>query len=355
MTGLPPPPPPSPKPEPLAGDAIIAAIASFALGGATVHAVQSGSWWIYLAFHIGFSAACCVWASGSGAPPRRQAALLAASVPFLGAIGALGSLLCTAAEAFFRPRARGFMAWYDDLFPEEDDEAAELLLNRLRAGGDPASGAADLTSFTDAVAYGTIEQKQAIVALIARRFTPAFAPALRQALEDPVPAVRVQAAAAAAAIEARFAARGITLEREAAARGYPVTILRELGRLHADMAKSGLLELARTESSRDKALDYYRRALDLAPSDPELLSACAELWLSKGEPNRATPLLTDALRHSKGSAPVASLLTEALLRQGRFKELRDFAKAGRGRFDGTDAERDRLDQALDLWARGATA
>jgi hypothetical protein len=355
MTPQPPPPPPKEKPEPLAADAAVGAVTALVLSAATVHAVQSGAWFLYLVLHGGFSAACVAWSFGSAVPPRRQSALLAVSVVFLGATGAAGACLCAIAEAIFRPRARGFMAWYNDLFPEEDEEAAELLLNRLRAGGDPASGAADLTSFTDAVAYGTIEQKQAIVALIARRFTPAFAPALRQALEDPVPAVRVQAAAAAAAIEAKFAARGMALEREAAAKGHPVEVLRELGRLHAEMAKSGLLESARTDAARQKALDYYGRALSKSPQDAQLSSACGELLLVMGDLGQATERLTGALSQSKGSAAVAALLAEALLRQGRFKELRAFARAGRGRFTGSESERERLDQALALWARGSAA
>lgn len=352
---LPPPPPPPRKPDALAPDIVAAALAAIALTGATVHAFQTSAWLIYGVVHAAIAAACVAWAWLSGRPPRRHAALLAVSVPCLGALGAAGVVMCAVAEGLFRPHARGFMAWYDDLFPEEDQEAAELLLNRLRAGGDPASGAADLSSFTDAVTYGTIEQKQAIVALIARRFTPAFAPALRQALNDPVPAVRVQAAAAAAAIEARFAARGMALEREAAAHGHPLGSLRELGRLHAEMAKCGLLESARSDAARDKALDYYRRALALAPQDPNVLSAYGALLLDKGDAVQATAVLRDALGTAQRSASTAALLTEALLRQGRFQELRDFAATARGKFDGTASERERLDETLALWAKGAAA
>jgi tetratricopeptide (TPR) repeat protein len=338
--------------EPLAPDAAIAAVTAVALTGVTIHALQSGAWLIYLGAHVGFSALCFLWAKGTGSPPRRQAALLAFAVPFLGAIGAAGTLLCAVMEAVFRPRARGFMEWYNDLFPEEDDEAADLLLNRLRAGGDPASGAADLTSFMDAMSFGTIEQKQAVIALIARRFSPAFAPALRRALEDPIPAVRVQAAAAAAAIEAKFAARAMTLERELKSKTAKPDTLRELGRLNADMAKSGILEAARAQAAREKALECYRLALKASPDDAALLSACGELLLAQGDAKAATPYLTKALSQSRGAAATASLLADALMRQNRFNELRAFARTGLGRFTGPDAERERLDQSLSLWARG---
>jgi hypothetical protein len=349
------PPPPPPEHEPLAADACAGAICAAFLTAATVYAFSSGAWLTYLAVHVATAAGCVCWAWRSGSPVRRQAALLAIGVSFFGAIGAAGACLSAILEAYFRPRARGFMEWYNDLFPEEDEEAAELLLNRLRAGGDPASGAADLTSFTDAVAHGTIEQKQAIIALIAKRFNPAFAPALRQALEDPTPAVRVQAAAAAATIEAKFAARGMALERDATAKGNPPALLRELGKLHADLAKSGLLEAARTEAAREKALRYFGQALKSAPGDAGILSACGELLLAKGDAAGAAKVLTDALRHARGSAAIASLLVEALLRQGMFTELRAFARAGLGRFEGKDMERERLDQALSLWAQGNAA
>jgi predicted Zn-dependent protease len=147
----------------------------------------------------------------------------------------------------------------------------------------------------------------------------------------------------------------MALEREAAAKGHPVEVLRELGRLHAEMAKSGLLESARTDAARQKALDYYGRALSKSPQDAQLSSACGELLLVMGDLGQATERLTGALSQSKGSAAVAALLAEALLRQGRFKELRAFARAGRGRFTGSESERERLDQALALWARGSAA
>jgi tetratricopeptide (TPR) repeat protein len=344
----------APQPhEPLLQDGLAAGAAATILTGAAILALNERSWLVYVAAHLALSAVACAFAYVSARPPRRQAVLLAISVVFFGPLGAFGSFLSVAMEAIFRPRARGFMAWYNDLFPEEETEAADVLLNRLRAGGDPAHGAADLVSFTDAVTYGTIEQKQAIVALIARRFSPAFAPALRQALADPVPAVRVQAAAAAASIEARFAARAMTLETEAAQKGFSVATLKRLGRLNAEFARSGILETARAGAARAKALDYFRRALARAPADAEALTACGELLLEQGDGDAAARYLAEAMAKAGVSPEAASLLMEALVRERRFKELRAFARAGLTRFADQNGDSGRLRAALALWAQEA--
>ena len=187
--------------EPLAADGM-GALVVFAVLGGCVFGVAAGtmSLQLYAAAHVlcALGAAHSAWRSAT--PPRRQAVLLAVTTSALGPVGALGTLLSVCLEAAFRPYAAPFTDWYDRIFAEEDELENDAFLQRLAIGGDPVSGSIQLTSFRDILAFGTIEQKQAIIALIARRFTPAFAPALRLALEDPIAAVRVQAAAAAASI-----------------------------------------------------------------------------------------------------------------------------------------------------------
>jgi polysaccharide biosynthesis protein PelE len=343
----------TPAREPLMADGLAATVAAISLSAALAFAISLQAWWIYAVAHVAVAGLAAAYALCTAKPPRRQAILLAVSAAFLGALGAAGALLSIVMEAVFRPQARGFMSWYDDLFPEEEVEAADLLLNRLRAGGDPAHGAADLVSFTDAVTYGTIEQKQAIVALIARRFSPVFAPALQQALADPVPAVRVQAAAAAASIEAKFAARAMALEKEAALQGFSLSSLKKLGRLNAEFARSGILEHARAAAAREKALDYFRRALAIEPSDAQALTACGELLLEQNDAAAAARYLAEAMAKAGVSQEAAALLMEALMRERRFDELRAFARAGLNRFIGQDDSNKRLRAAMTLWAREA--
>src|SRR3546814_9387486 len=68
-----------------------------------------------------------------------------------------------------------------------------------------------IDSFTDVMRYGTIEQKRAVLMLLARRFRPEFAPALKLALPHANPAIRVPPPTATAEIESGFTDRTTVL------------------------------------------------------------------------------------------------------------------------------------------------
>ncbi|HAH10161.1 MAG TPA: hypothetical protein DCL48_08675 [Alphaproteobacteria bacterium] len=339
--------------EPLWRDALTASAVTLILLAAAYGAVQTGSLLIYWLPHAVVSLVLVAMICIVKPVPRRQAALLVICVPALGPFGAAGCLICIAAEASFRNHARGFLEWYAELFPDEESERADVLLRRLLAGGDPAHGASELASFADVMEHGSIEQKQALAALIARRFSPAFAPDLRRALEDPVPAVRVQAAAAAAAIEARFAARTMALQREALRAGDAPDTLRRLGHLHAEIAASGLLEEARAAAARAQALDCFHAVLAANASDGEALLAAGELHLANAEPNLAAVKLLRALELNGVSVRAAELLIEALLKERRFKELRTFAIHWQKKLPPHEPRSARLRAALQTWAETA--
>src|SRR3546814_7054739 len=75
------------------------------------------------------------------------------------------------------------------------------------------------------------EQKRAVLMLLARRFRPEFAPALKLALQDANPAIRVQAATATAEIESGFTDRTIVLEAAAKAASQDFD-RQQIGRAH---------------------------------------------------------------------------------------------------------------------------
>jgi tetratricopeptide (TPR) repeat protein len=347
---------PSPEaeaPEPLVVDLIVALLASVVLTLAAIDGGQREAIVVYGIVHVVAAISLWVWATGSGRTARRQAALLAISAAFLGPIGAWGSVFCNLAEGVFRLTARPFLVWYAELFPEEEAERADLILNRLSAGGDPASGANELASFNDVVSFGSVEQKQAIVALIARRFTPAFAPALRKALQDPIPAVRVQAAAAAATIEARYVERAMALEQESVRRGHAIEMHRALGLHYEETAQSGLMEAGRVRTSEDQALAHFNTVLAAKPGDPIALASTGRLQLQRGEVEQAAASLEFALVQDPENASTAALYLEALMRLGRFEELRRIAGSWMGRFSNDGGDGGRLNNALQLWAKGA--
>jgi len=340
--------------EPLAADGM-GALVVFAVLGGCVFGVAAGtmSLQLYAAAHVlcALGAAHSAWRSAT--PPRRQAVLLAVTTSALGPVGALGTLLSVCLEAAFRPYAAPFTDWYDRIFAEEDELENDAFLQRLAIGGDPVSGSIQLTSFRDILAFGTIEQKQAIIALIARRFTPAFAPALRLALEDPIAAVRVQAAAAAASIENRYAQRNIELTRDAELHPNSLDAERELARYYADFAQSGLVEEHRAAEAADQALTHFDKVLARQANDGEALVATARLLLAKGEARQAVTRLERAMSAAGVNAATASLYIEALLQLGRFMDVRRAARAWAGRFRSGDRESERLNAALSLWVQKA--
>lgn len=339
--------------EPLVADAVAALLSGVLLSLAAANA--AGLWGIaaYAIAHLVTAGATAAWAHGSATPPRRQAVLLPVSVLFLGPLGAFGTLFSIILEAFFRQTARPFTEWFEDIFPEEEAERAELTINRIRIGGDPASGASELVSFTDVIEFGSIEQKQAVIALIARRFTPSFAPALRRALEDPVPAVRVQAAAAAATIEARFAQRGIALDAQWPQDERGADYERAQGLHHAGIASSGLMEPARARALEETALKHFDQALKSDPKDVTALAMSGRLHLKHGAAELAAERLSKALAVSGPQPDLCADYLEALFRLNRFDAIASAARDWKPALQSNDQDWGRLKSALALWERAA--
>jgi polysaccharide biosynthesis protein PelE len=340
--------------EPLFADGM-AAFAVFGILGGTSFgvAIAQVSLMAYGVAHLLCTLGASHWAWRSASPPRRQAVLLALTTFALGPIGALGTLLSVCLEGAFRPYASPFTDWYDRIFAEEDELENDAFLERLAIGGDPVSGSIQLTSFRDILAFGSIDQKQAIIALIARRFTPAFAPALRLALEDPIAAVRVQAAAAAASIENRYAQRAIELTRKAERYEATIEAERELATHYADFAQSGLVEEQRAAEAADQALAHFDKVLARQPNDSDALITSAKLLLDKGDAKDAVRRLERAMSVSGVEATTAALYVEALVQLGRFTDLRRAARAWAGRFRDGERDTERLNAALSLWVQRA--
>jgi len=155
--------------------------------------------------------------------PSRMMTLLAVTLFFLGPFGPLGVMLTMLLHSWFRRHATPFDEWYQALFPEEVDEPSRRLYEMLTRGLADSASQENVTSFTDVLQYGSIGQKRAVISLLSRDFRPEFAPALQSALADANPAVRVQAATAAANIEGDFLERAI--ERKQPRETVPATLM----------------------------------------------------------------------------------------------------------------------------------
>jgi hypothetical protein len=336
--------------EPLLFDAA-ASLCTFAVSGAAAALTITGriSLFDYLFVHGACAAFAVAIIIAGRKPPRRQALLHAIMASAIGPVGSAGTFISIMFESAFRAVAQPFEVWFASIFPEDAEDEQEAFLDRLKTSDDPLAAAQSLSSFRDVLTSGTIDQKQAAIALIARRFTPAFAPALRQSLNDPVAAVRVQAAAAAAAIESRYAERSVGLSRAAEAPDAGPEDHRALARHLLEFAESGVTEQQRADEAAEAALVQFERVLATKPRDGEALIASTRLLLRKGDAVKANERVRDAISVHGVTVTTAALQVEVLMRLGRFDDVRRAAVAWSKRIDASDRDGERLLAALSLW------
>ncbi|KAA0590454.1 hypothetical protein J2848_005037 [Azospirillum lipoferum] len=250
----------------------------------------------------------------------RLAGLLLVTLVPLGPLGAACTLVTTALLALFSRYATGFQDWYLSLFPESETGPAQELYELIVTGRENAHLVAG-ESFTDVMSVGSPQQKQAVIALVARHFRPAFTPALKAGLADTDPSVRVQAATATARVEHEFNERWLTLDRAARAHPDHADSLAALARHLDDYAFCGLLDSNREAEIRDKALDGYRRSLDLAPEDDGIRHDLGRLLLRCGLAGEAADRLAPMIDRTPDRR-ILFWYAESLFRLGRFADLR---------------------------------
>jgi hypothetical protein len=308
----------------------------------------------YLFAHVGCAAVAVLVAMRSGDVPRRQALLHAMMATAMGPAGSAGCFLCCVLELGFRPQARPFSEWFASIFPDEEADGHDAFLELLRTSEDPLRNSLRITSFRDTMATGTIDQKQALLGLIARRFSPPFAPALHQALHDPVPAIRVQAASAAASIEARYAHRTFELSQKSTKSGGKRDDVLALAEHLVEFADSGIAEASRTDEARKAALSSYNQLLAAHPNDSEVLIASSRLLLHFGDAAEVAKRIRLATQLTGTTTEVASLHMQALFQLNRFDDIRKLARHWLPVSQGNDRDAQRLRAALRVWSGDTT-
>lgn len=277
--------------------------------------------------------------------------LLAVGVGGLGPMGAAGAVLAVGLGRWFDRRATPIDEWRRALFPEGEVDKDEALWALV--GVRQSDQRAGIAPFVDVLEHGALAQKQAVVALIARHFRPAFAPALRLALKDPQNAVRVQAATAVSLIEAGATSSALELERQRRERPGDLALLRELARHEDQYAFTGLLDAAREQESRTRAIEAFRAYLAARPDDAGAWHELGRLFARLGQYDEALPCLREALRLG-GGVETRLWTMECLFHLRRFADLRVLASESAAAMA---AERQALPaqtpQMLRLWAPGA--
>lgn len=305
-----------------------------------------------LAIHAGVAAfgAAWLWTVVWRGRDMRLAWLAVGAATFVGPFGGGGSVLCALLYAWFRRSTTSFEEWYAALFPEQQAEGARNLFQEIVSDArDDETAARSIASFTDILAFGTFDQKQALLALIATYFRPAFAPALKSALGHPEPAIRVQAATAVAQIEQRFLRRSLDLEAELARRPRDFPLVFAAARHYDDYAFTGLLDHDRQAENQRRALKLYTDAIALVPDDGRLELGMGRLLVRMGEYRIAADLLATAANAGRLKPAGAVWYLECLFRLGAFGRLREAAARIVPLLEGDETADPRLREAARLW------
>ena len=163
---------------------------------------------LWLMAHIALVAAFAIWTwrrrSDSGDLSASALVLLAAFVagPIGAALAAVAVLRLEAGRS-----APGLLAaWYERIALSGDIDPVTRLADTVAMGRAVRTPPDVPRSFVSVMADGTLADRQTALGLIARQFSPAYAPALRAALVIGEPVIRVQAAAVAVKVRAELKA-----------------------------------------------------------------------------------------------------------------------------------------------------
>jgi hypothetical protein len=331
------------------GRRFVAAASALALVNLALLAIVGAGWTVVLLHAATVALAAVGWKQMQDDDEAGEDwRLLAVAVAGLGPLGVLAVggpafLVRSVARGTRQPSWRSVPAWDDEARPFERAEAnVEAALARRAA----------VVPFVDVLANGTTEQKQEMVSVIASNFQPSFARALRGAMNDTEPAVRMMAAAAAARIESGFLDRSMTLEARWADEPTDANRALDLARHYDAFAATDLLDESRADEARLRALEMYQLASRDLSRDIGIAQAILRLLLKLGREDEAIGLYQR--RMDDGTAPpaLASWYLECLYRRRRFGDLRHHAVALSRRVRDLDTLHPRSVDAMQLWAMG---
>jgi tetratricopeptide (TPR) repeat protein len=190
------------------------------------------------------------------------------------------------------------------------------------SSGSRSDARSSVAPFADILGFGTLEQKQELIGMIANEFQPTFAPTLRLALTDPNNAIRVQAASAITRVEDEFLQQSLALADEVRRHPGDARRIHALAAYHDAYASAGILDVDRARDSRQTARTAYLDYLQLQPLDHVTRAAVGRLLVQDGRYQDAADWLVEAIAAPEGRVHALLLWMEAQFNLGRFAEVR---------------------------------
>lgn len=252
-----------------------------------------------------------VWSRWRTGADTTSAMLLVIAALAAGPAGALAALIFA---PFSGRGGRGealLEAWYRRIALSAEIDETTRLCDNVETGRTIDAAAPAPRSFTAVIANGTLAERQTALGLMARKFHPDYAPALRAALMSPEPVIRVQAAAVAARVRTELTERARAMLDRLSEEGPKPPALGSARELQACVS-SGLLD----EGTRKRATEAAAGLLATATAE-------SAIGLD-GDPDERRPWRVHVAAEAR------------LLREGRFAEFRALRRqqhlAARGSF-----------------------
>ena len=331
--------------------------AAVELGLMTLLRASPESWPIALGAHLG---ACAVVALAALTRPddrdeHRLIQVLAATLQFFGVLAPAALLLFYPFYLRFRATATPFAEWYRKLFPEDEGALSARLYQSIVRRELPRSDYTPVVSYMDIVQHGTVEQRIAVIATVARNFRPVFAPVLKAAIADTNPETRVQAATAIAKLTDDFVGGVQALETVLARSPNDTKCMRALAKAYDEYAYTGILDDALEQNNRVRALQLWLAYCELVPDDNEASLAVGRLLMRLERHGLAAQWLERSFAEGRATRQAVLWYMEVLYAQGRTDALRALASQ-----TVTDLAQDRTlspkaVSAAQLWATGAAS
>jgi polysaccharide biosynthesis protein PelE len=289
--------------------------------------------------------------SGVGAVHRVGPLFLIATAA-LGPVGSLGALLTAVLLRFWASRVDGFDLWYPAALTDVEQDLSSRLYRRVVRPAHARVTRCSVAPFVDIISNGTATQKRAVVALIANRFQPVFAPALLAALKDDDAAVRVLAASATARIESGFLKTLLELENRHASEPTDADVKWALARHCDHYANTGLLDEERAFSARQRALELFRECEAVGHKPAEALRARVRLLVRLGRDEEVIETLAPPVAQGATPAVTFAWYLECLFRRRCYTALREACRAVETQPAALTHVSERCRAAVKLWSSG---
>jgi len=282
----------------------------------------------------------------------RSGLLVFGSTTLMGPFGALGCLYAFIVFWMFKKDAESFEDWYLTLFPDEEQDHAQALYDHIVSGRESLDERAGVVSFGDIMAYGSFEQKLAVLTLITKHFRPDFSAVLSDALKDDNAAIRVRAATAKAEIDNRYQERSLDLTAKLARDPDSAEANVQFARFLDEHAFSGLLSPDQMVAYRENALRHYLRAHELSPERRDVFIPIIRGFLRSDDTDGAIEWIAKARGNGVEEPGLDDWEMECLYRKKNFAALRDAARRHYSRKPDNTKPTRMVGGIVKLWADG---